>query len=198
MKKQEETKELQVMKEQIAELNDSIEQLRRMVRYSDNKPTFHLMQIYSGSRIKYVLYLYIDKEEYEIDLNGLPPNLTDSDCTLEVNNGIACLTIESIGKVLLVNYENHQYVKIESETKSVHKSAEEQLKEYEEKKDIFSSLQMMEEVFFFQQDKLDAMFVGEKMKVSPFDLIASIRKEYARMLCDMEKRMDGIIPTNKE
>lgn len=99
-------KTIQQMKEDFCEKLDKAceetERLERIIKHSKNKPSFELRKIAKFNtcyvpQLIFKLYLYVDKEEYIIELEDLR-NSQDIDCDtaeLKVKNNIAYFTVLS-------------------------------------------------------------------------------------------------------
>lgn len=107
---------------------DTIKKLERIVKYArDDKPTFNTVMRteYRGSYAIVVdkfcdLYLYVDKEEYKINLTEITKTkLTNEDCSLEIKNNLAYFTVNTKEEdsdkryEFIIDYKNGKYILIE-------------------------------------------------------------------------------------
>ena len=100
-------KSLQQTKEdfhkRINETNKEVDKLERIIKYSKDKPTFRLVNstginsYYGYLYYKHILYIYINKEEYTVELEELygTQNIDKSSGDLKVENNMAYFTILS-------------------------------------------------------------------------------------------------------
>lgn len=81
-------------------LKQEIEKLHRIIKYAGDEPTFHLAKYSSflgrctGYTNKHVLHLYIDKEEYIVELTELKDcNVIDQSCEFKVDGDLAYFNV---------------------------------------------------------------------------------------------------------
>ena len=127
------SKDIESLRETNKSLNDDIEKLKRIVKRAKDEPTYHLdydvfFDMFVPSRRKYSLYIYVDKEEYIIELDELSNEDVDmNSAELEVKENIAyfnissCMTFEE-GKrwtkhKFTIEYKNGRYVYSQEEDK---------------------------------------------------------------------------------
>ena len=127
------SKDIESLRETNKSLNDDIEKLKRIVKRAKDEPTYHLdydvfFDMFVPSRRKYSLYIYVDKEEYIIELDELSNEDVDmNSAELEVKENIAyfnissCMTFEEAKRwtkhKFTIEYKNGRYVYSQEEDK---------------------------------------------------------------------------------
>lgn len=127
------SKDIESLRETNKSLNDDIEKLKRIVKRAKDEPTYHLdydvfFDMFVPSRRKYSLYIYVDKEEYIIELDELSnENVDMNSAELEVKENIAyfnissCMTFEGAKRwtkhKFTIEYKNGRYVYSQEEDK---------------------------------------------------------------------------------
>ena len=119
-------KEIETLQESNKTLNDGFSKLQRIVKYSGNEPTYHLDSYVRYSTFipekKYTLYIYVDKEEYVIELKELENEIIDEEhCEFKVEDSFSYFIISSkwsMGGVsekwqrheFIIDFKNEKYV----------------------------------------------------------------------------------------
>ena len=94
-------KEIEKLQESNKTLNDGFSKLQRIVKYSGNEPTYYLdsnvsFNMFVPSTRKYTLYIYIEKEEYIIELSELEDESIDEEgCEFKIEDNFAYFNISS-------------------------------------------------------------------------------------------------------
>lgn len=91
--------------------------LKRIIKYSKDEPTYKIEDFYDHDMYKfyrgYKLFMYINREEYEINLPKCD-YIVQSECELKVENNIAYFTIsmgeENLKYELIIDYKNGTYI----------------------------------------------------------------------------------------
>lgn len=121
------SKDIESLRETNKSLNDDIEKLKRIVKRAKDKPTYHLdYDVFFGmfvpSRRKYSLYIYVDKEEYIIELAELEnESIDENSCEFKVECNFVYFNISSnwnVGGVcdkwtrheFIIDFKNGKYV----------------------------------------------------------------------------------------
>ena len=118
------------MREKFKEVNDRIDkkferlkELERIVKYArDDKPTFNLIKRSQDTRVHdksytYYLHIYVNKEEYIIELSDLfERNILEDCCSLEIKDKIAHFIVNVSNEddwkqyKFIIDYKNNKYV----------------------------------------------------------------------------------------
>lgn len=121
------SKDIESLREMNKSLNDDIEKLKRIIKRAKDEPTYHLddevfSNMFIPSRKKYSLYIYVDKEEYIIELAELENESIDKNgCEFKVEDNFVYFNISSnwnVGGVcnkwtrheFIVDFKNGKYV----------------------------------------------------------------------------------------
>ena len=121
------SKDIESLRETNKSLNDDIEKLKRIVKRAKDEPTYHLdydvsFGMFVSSRRKYSLYIYVDKEEYIIELAELENESVDENrCEFKVEGNFVYFNISSnwnVGGVcdkwtrheFIIDFKNDKYV----------------------------------------------------------------------------------------
>ena len=95
------SKDIENLRERNKSLNDDIEKIKRIVKRAKDETTYHidydvLFDMFSPSRRKYSLYIYVDKEEYIIELTELEnESIDENGCEFKVEDNFVCFNIFS-------------------------------------------------------------------------------------------------------
>ena len=121
------SKDIESLRETNKSLNDDIEKLKRIVKRAKDEPTYHLdydvfFNMFVSSRRKYSLYIYVDKEEYIIELAELEnESIDENSCEFKVEGNFVYFNISSnwnVGGVcdkwtrhgFIIDFKNNKYV----------------------------------------------------------------------------------------
>ena len=121
-------KEIDKLQESNKTLNDNLSKLHRIVKYSGNEPTYHLdrnirYSMFLSIERKYTLYIYVDKEEYAVELEELENERIDEEkCEFRIEDKFAYFNISSISNMggndygewsrheFIIDFNNGKYV----------------------------------------------------------------------------------------
>lgn len=111
-------------------LNNELSKLKRIVKYSGNKPTYHLDKstgyyTFIPPKIEYTLYIYINKEEYAIKLEELENEIIDEKrCEFRIEENFCYFAIFSKWNMASdsANWKRHEFVIEFTNGKYVHSS----------------------------------------------------------------------------
>ena len=130
-RKENENLEIQNLKESISSIKldnnkinekftKEISKLNRIIKYSKDIPTFHFdVDIFSSFDRKYGIYIYVDKEEYFVELVEIKNNPIDTNSfEFHVEDGLAHFNISTITGILgkwkrwefIIDYKNGKYM----------------------------------------------------------------------------------------
>ena len=94
--------------------------MNRIIKYSKDIPTFHFdVDIFSSFDRKYGIYIYVDKEEYFVELVEIKNNPIDTNSfEFHVEDGLAHFNISTITGILgkwkrwefIIDYKNGKYI----------------------------------------------------------------------------------------
>lgn len=97
-----------------------ISRLNRIIKYSKDEPTFHFnVDIFSSFTRKYGVYIYVNKEEYFIDLNEIEGHCIDKNSfEFYVKDDLAYFIISTFSGILrkwkkwefIIDYKNGKYI----------------------------------------------------------------------------------------
>lgn len=121
-------KEIEKLQESNKALNDGFSKLQRIVKYSGNESTYHLdrnirYSMFLPIERKYTLYIYVDKEEYVVELEELENERIDEErCEFRIEDKFAYFNISSISNMggndygewsrheFIIDFNNGKYV----------------------------------------------------------------------------------------
>lgn len=124
-------KEIEKLQESNKTLNDGFSKLQRIVKYSGNEPTYHLdrnirYSMFLPIKRKYTLYIYVDKEEYAVELEELENERIDEErCEFRIEDKFAYFNISSISNMGGSDYgewSRHEFIIDFNNGKYVHSS----------------------------------------------------------------------------
>ena len=113
-KKQDELKkELKKLQENNETLQNNLSKLLRIVKYSGSEPTYHLanraeFDVFFSPIIKHTLYIYVDKEEYSVELEELDyKHIDEKKCEFRIEGEFAYFNVY----FTYLNYtEKHEFI----------------------------------------------------------------------------------------